>query len=90
MRILSFSSVIEGFYCFFCFIIRRRTTPHGAVRRSWLHGLSLVVVMFITSGSLTVGLLLFLNLLPQFSVNGISAVDMLIGAALDHAGQSPK
>ena len=53
-----------------------------------LHGLFLVVVVFITTGSLTKGLLLFLDFLPLFPVDGIPAADMLIGAGLDYASQS--
>ena len=36
------------------------------------------------------GLLLFLNLLPLFPVDGISAADEVIGAGLDHSSQSPE
>ena len=60
----------------------------GAVRRHWLHALLLVVVVFITTGAVTKGLLLFLDFLPLLPVDGISAADMLIGAVLDHASQT--
>jgi len=43
-----------------------------------------------TTGALTASLFLFFDLLPLFPLNGISAADMLIGAVLDHASQSPE
>ena len=62
----------------------------GAVRRCWLHGLPFTVVIFITTGTLTVGLLLFLDFLPLLPVDGISAADEVVGTVLDHASQSPE
>ena len=76
------------FICLFRFVTYRRTTRTDAVRRHWLHGLPLAVVVIITTGALTEGLLLFLDFLPLFPVDGISAADMLLGAGLDHASQS--
>ena len=62
----------------------------GAVRRHRLHGLPFAIVIFLTAGTLTVSLLLFLDFLPLLPVDGISAADMLIGTGLDHASQSPE
>ena len=36
------------------------------------------------------GLLLFLDLLPLFPVDGVSATDMPVGAGLNHFRQSPE
>ena len=62
----------------------------GAVRRFPLHSLFHVIVVILTIGTLTVGLFLFLDFLPLFAVDGISAVDMMICAVLDHTSQSPE
>ena len=53
-----------------------------------LHGLPRIVVIFMTTGTLTVSLFLFLDFLPLLTVNGIPAADMLVGAVLDHTGKS--
>ena len=79
------NSDLGGFICLFRFVRCRRTTLLGAVRRYWLHGLPLAVVIFITAGALTESLLLFLDFLPLLAVDGISAADMLVGTGLDHA-----
>ena len=55
---------------------------------SGLHGLHFVVVIIVTAGALTEGLLLFFDFLPLLAVNGISAADILISIGLDHASQS--
>ena len=47
------------------------------------HGLLIVAVICMTTGSLTVGLLLFRDLLPLLPVDGISAADDIVGAGLD-------
>ena len=62
----------------------------GAARRVPLHSQFHVIAVILTIGTLTVSLLLFLNLLPLFAVNGISAVDMPVGTGLDQASQSPE
>ena len=76
--------------CFIHFVSYRRTALVGAARRVPLHSQFHVIAVILTIGTLTVSLLLFLNLLPLFAVNGISAVDMMIGTGLYHAGQSPE
>jgi len=43
-----------------------------------------------TAGTLTKSLLLFLDFLPLFPVDGISAADEIVGDGLDHASQSPE
>ena len=65
------------------FVRCRRTTLLGAVRRYWLHGLPLTVVVIVTTGTLTVSLFLFLVSLPLLPVDGISAADDIVGAGLD-------
>ena len=56
----------------------------GAVRRYWLHGLPLAVVIFLTTGELTKGLLLFLDFLSLLAVDKIPAADLLVGTGLVH------
>ena len=62
----------------------------GAVRRYWLHGLPRIVVVFITTGTLTVGLFLFFNLLSLLAVDEVPAANLLVGVGLDQACQSPE
>ena len=54
----------------------------------WLHGLFLVIVVFMPAGALTVSLFLFLDFLPLPAVNRIPTADMLVGAVLDHTSQT--
>ena len=56
----------------------------GAVRRCWLHGLPLTVVIFLTTGTLAVGLLLFLGFLPLLPVDKVPVADLLVGTGLVH------
>ena len=53
-----------------------------------LHGLPLVVVIFMTTGALTVSLFLFLDFLPLLAIDRISAADKVVGAGLEHTSQS--
>ena len=56
----------------------------GAVRRYWSHGLPLTVVVIVATGSLPVGLLLFLDFLPLLPVDKVPVADLLVGTGLVH------